>query len=87
MKASISPSIFPLSDDNLSVNGFSPHLVCALILSRSGFGLLNNGQVSSIFDSLLSACHVYVFSFPEDNFQSKYQCFHQTWYVHLYCGG
>ena len=34
-------SIFSFLDDNLvNFNGFSPNLVCALILLRSGLGLL-----------------------------------------------
>ena len=35
------PSVcFSFTDDNLNINGFSPNLVCALILWKSGLGLL-----------------------------------------------
>ena len=37
----IRPSVFSFPDNNLSnVNGFSPNLGCALILWRSGLGLV-----------------------------------------------
>ena len=48
-------------------NGFSPNLVCALIL-RSGFGLLMGKFLQ------FSAHDTAVFSLPDDNF-SKYQWF------------
>ena len=49
---------------------FSPNLVCALILQRSGLGL-QMGKFSQFLTDL-SACHMSVFSFPDDNL-SKYQ--------------
>ena len=51
-------------------NGFTPKLACALILWRSGLGLLM-GKFRQ-FLSELSAHDMSVFSFPDDNF-SKYQ--------------
>ena len=38
--AYVHPSVFSFPDDNLSKYGFSPNLVCALILWRLGLGLL-----------------------------------------------
>ena len=44
--------IFSFPDDNLvNINGFSPNLVCALILWRSGLGLLM-GKFRQIFTEL-----------------------------------
>ena len=51
----------------VSINRFSPNLVCALIL----WFWIANGQTSSIF-TILCLRHVNIFSFPEDNL-SKYQ--------------
>ena len=57
---------FSFPDDNLSKhNGFSPNLVCALILLRSGLGLLM-GKFRQIFTEL-SARDMPIFSFPDDN--------------------
>ena len=44
---------------------FSPNLVCALILWRSGLGLLM-GKFRQIFTEL-SAQDTPIFSFPDDN--------------------
>ena len=47
-------SVFSFLDDNflLNIDGFSPNLVCALILWTSALGIAN-GRISSIFDSYL----------------------------------
>ena len=50
----------------VSVNRFSPNLVSALILWRSGLGLLNSKFCQLLTE--LSAHDMSVFSFPEDNF-------------------
>ena len=40
-RVSVCPCVFGFPDDNLkNIDGFSPNLVCALILCRSGLGLL-----------------------------------------------
>ena len=60
------PSVFSFPDDNLmNINRFSPNMVYALILLRSGLGLLLGkfGQ----FLTELSACDMSEFSFPGDN--------------------
>ena len=49
----------------ININGFSPNLVCALILWRSGLGLLM-GKFSQILTEL-SAWDTPIFSFPDDN--------------------
>ena len=46
-------------------NGFSPNLVCAFILWRSGLGLLM-GKFCQIFTEL-PAQDTPIFSFPDDN--------------------
>ena len=46
-------------------NVFSPNLVCALILWRSGLGLLM-GKLCQFFTELL-ARDTPIFSFPDDN--------------------
>ena len=51
---------------SVNVNGFSPNSVYALILWRSGLGLLM-GKFC-LFLTELSACDIYMFSFPVDNF-------------------
>ena len=48
----------------LDINGFSPNLVCTLILWRSGLGLLM-GKFQFLTE--LSAHHMSVFLFPDDN--------------------
>ena len=46
-------------DDNLSnINGFSPNLVCALILWRSGLGLLM-GKFHQILMDIIVLCFYY----------------------------
>ena len=58
--------IFSFLDDNLSKhNGFPPNLVCALILWRSGLGLLM-GKFHQILTEL-SAPDRPIFSFSGDN--------------------
>ena len=52
------------------MNGFSPNLVCSLILWRSGLGMLM-GKFRQIFTEL-SARDMPIFSFPDDNL-SKHQ--------------
>ena len=54
----------------VNFNGFSPNLVCALILWRSGLWLLM-GKFRQIFTEL-SARDTPIFSFPDDNL-SKWQ--------------
>ena len=54
----------------VNMNGFSPNLVCALILWKSGFGLLM-GKFRQILTEL-SARDTPIFSFPDDNL-SKHQ--------------
>ena len=54
----------------VNVNGFSPNLVCVLILWRPGLGLLK-GKFRQ-FLTALSAYDTFVFQFLDDNF-SKYQ--------------
>ena len=49
----------------VKINGFSPNLVCAWILWGFGLGLLM-GKFCQ-FLSELSACHISIFSFPDDN--------------------
>ena len=63
----IRTSVFLFLDDNFSIktNGFSPNLVCALILCRSDLGLLM-GKVYQ-FLTELSACDTSVFLFQDNN--------------------
>ena len=49
-----------------NINGFSPNLICAMILWRSEFELLT-GKFHQ-FLTELSTCDRSVFSFPDDNF-------------------
>ena len=49
----------------VNINGFSPNLVCALILWRSGVGLLISKFCQ--FFTELSARDMPIFSFPDDN--------------------
>ena len=69
----------------VNVNRFSPNSVCALILWRSGVGLLM-GKFRQ-FLTELPARDTSVFLFPDENF-SKYQWIFtkDTWCVHWYCG-
>ena len=64
-----------------NINGFSPNLICAMILWRSEFELLT-GKFHQ-FLTELSTCDRSVFSFPDDNLSMD---FHETWFVHQYCG-
>ena len=50
---------------SVNINGFSPNLICALILWRSGLGLLM-GKFRQIFTEL-SARDTPIFSFPDYN--------------------
>ena len=78
--SSVSPSVCCTSDrpsvfhfrmiTSVNINGLSPNLVCALILWRSGLGLLL-GKFRQ-FLTELSARNTPIFSFPDDNF-SKHQ--------------
>ena len=54
----------------VKVNGFSPNLVCILILQRSGLGLLMG--TFRQFSTELSARDMSLFSFRDNNL-SKYQ--------------
>ena len=59
--------LFSFPDDNLLNNkGFSPNLLYALTLRRSGLRLLM-GKFCQIFTEL-SARDMPIFSFPDDNF-------------------
>ena len=49
----------------VNINGFSPNFLCALILWRSGWGLLM-GKFRQIFTEL-STRDTHIFSFPDDN--------------------
>ena len=51
-------------DDNLNISGFSPNLVCALILWRSGLGLL----MVKFCQILTELSARYIFLFPDNNF-------------------
>ena len=65
-RMSVRPSVFRFQMITLvNINGFSPNLVCALILWRSGLGLLM-GKFRQIFTEL-SARDTPIFSFPDDN--------------------
>ena len=55
---------------SVNVNGFSPNLICALILWRSGLGLLM--AIFRQFLTELSAHNMSDFLFPDDSL-SKYQ--------------
>ena len=68
----------------VNMNGFSPNLVCALILWRSGLGLLM-GKFRQIFTEL-PALDTPIFSSPDDNL-SKHQWILTKPCVHWYCGG
>ena len=67
-RTSVRPSFFSFLDDKLSkhINGFSPNLVCALILWRSGLGLLM-GKFGQIFmelsarDTIMAGYHSLTF--------------------------
>ena len=54
----------------VNINGYSPNLVCALVLWRPGFGLLMGKFLQFLTE--LSAHNTFIFSFLDDNF-SKYQ--------------
>ena len=63
---SVCPSVFRFRMiTGVNINGFSPNLVCALILCRSGLGLLM-GKFRQIFTEL-SARYTPIFSFPDFN--------------------
>ena len=68
----------------VNANGFSPNLVCALILWRSDLELLL-GKFRQFLTEVY-ARDTSVFSFPEDNFSKSWKDFNQTWCVHCYCG-
>ena len=55
----------------VSVSGFSPNMVhvCALILLKSGLGLLN-GKISAILDGVVCP-HKWVLSFLDDNLNNN----------------
>ena len=62
----VHPSVFRFRMvTGVNINGFSPNLVCALILWRSGLGLLM-GKFPQIFTQL-SARETPIFSFPDYN--------------------
>ena len=57
----------------VNINGFSPNLVCALILWRSGLGMLM-GKFPQFLPEL-SAHDRSIFSFPDDNFSKCHWIF------------
>ena len=62
----VRPSVFRFRMiTSVNINGFSPNLVCALILWRSGLGLLM-GKFRQ-FLTELSARDTPIFSFPDYN--------------------
>ena len=72
VRPSVRPSVFRFRMITwVNINGFSPNLVCGLILWRSGLGLLM-GKFRQ-FLTVLSARDMPIFSFPDDNL-SKHQC-------------
>ena len=63
----IHPSVFRFRMiTRVNINEFSPNLVCALILWRSGFGMLM-GKFCQILTHF-SAREMPIFSFPDNNF-------------------
>ena len=67
---SVLPSIFRFRMITLvNINGLLPNLVCALILWRSGLGLLM-GKFCEILTEL-SAGDMSIFSFPDDNLNKR----------------
>ena len=60
---SVRPSVhFSFTDDNLrvNINGFSPNLVCALILWRSGSGLLMSKIRQFLTELSAPDAHIFV---------------------------
>ena len=76
VRVSVHPSIVRPSDFHflmitwVNIDGFSPNLVCALILRRSGLGLLMGK-----FCQILSAQDTPIFSFPDDNLSKRQSIF------------
>ena len=65
---SVRPSVFRfqmITIGQVNINGFSPNLVCALILWRSGLGSLI-GKFHQVFTEL-SARDTPIFSFLDNN--------------------
>ena len=66
MCLSTRPSIcFSFPDDEYNMNGFSPNLICALILWISGLGLLMGKFHQIVME--LPARDTPIFSFPDNN--------------------
>ena len=66
VRPSVRPSVFRFRMITwVNINGFSPNLVCALMLWRSGLGLLM-GKFCQ-FLTKLSARDTHIFSFPDYN--------------------
>ena len=66
IRPSVYPSVFHFQMITwININGFSPNLVCALILWRSGLGLLVDKFCKILTE--LSAQDMPIFLFPEDN--------------------
>ena len=71
VRESVHPSVFRFRMiTRVNINGFPPNLVCALILWRSGLGLLMGKFCQFLTE--LSARNTPIFSFPDDNL-SKHQ--------------
>ena len=70
----VCPSIFPFRMITwVNINGFSPNLVCVLILWRSGLGLLM-GKFCQILTEI-SARDTPIFLFPDDNLGKHQQSY------------
>ena len=67
----------------VNVNGFSPNLVCSLILWRSGFGLLM-GKFHQ-FLTVICSWHVHYFHFKMITSKNQW-IFTKLWFVHWYSG-
>ena len=78
---SVRPSVFRFRMITwVNINGFSSNLVCALILWRSGLGLLM-GKFRQ-FLTELSARDTPIFSFPDDNLSKRQWIFAKNCYMH-----
>ena len=70
----VRPSVFCFRMiTGVNVNGFSPNLVCALILWRSGLKLLM-GKVRQISHGVLCPWHAHIF-FPDHNLSKRQRMF------------
>ena len=78
-------SVFSFPDDNSKHQWIFTKLGLCIDILETCFGIAN-GQISSIFDSYLRTTHLY-FHFWTITYNKLISMdFHQTWYVHWYCG-